>query len=597
MKEVLIVVLAIVMLPLIMLATLLTPGALWNQGTHYNPATDPVPGEAQSLADARMERNGETAEDGSIYSFEQKIYDREVEIAIAVSGPLMDSKKDAIKEIKQRAADEGANKSLTIKNTIDCTVIGASSVGDINLGSGFDTGEGETAIDEDFMDLYDDEAADPEASRAGGYLSDGVTTIFSSRDVSGVTYDVTYLAMYDVDMITAAYSIKEMQMIQTKYGEEPTMGQITVFTLSQMISTAISQIPVIGNIYDFMMLKASEVAQYFVNIDYQKKVRDFAADLKDASDGFYVVVYETNPEGGITFIDEDTGKTILRPSIYFKDISNSAWEDMYEEEEIAFIEDTYKSGGRTPKYADIIREMADNNYKTFYGDNVVLVGVASVTPYYAHQSYNTSEESLYLWYDAYTDEDGVDHEGYRYSEWIKIWETLFPPLIRIVNNNFVMPGGITGGTFVGGVLVGDMKNGWMWPVADHSNITSGVGPRWGRTHFGLDIGIPTGTTVYAAKDGVITWAGWYNENIKYAQAGPGLEDPGAGYGLYIIITHADGTISKYAHLSVIGVSSGHVTAGQAIGLSGDTGYRSGPHLHFEIRDPQGRIVDPELYLP
>ena len=90
-------------------------------------------------------------------------------------------------------------------------------------------------------------------------------------------------------------------------------------------------------------------------------------------------------------------------------------------------------------------------------------------------------------------------------------------------------------------------------------------------HPGVDYGVPVGTPVYAAADGTVVIAGSVS-----------------GYGNAIYINHPDGTQSRYGHLSQIQVSvSTKVTAGQQIGLSGNTGRSTGPHLHFELRSGQG----------
>lgn len=90
-----------------------------------------------------------------------------------------------------------------------------------------------------------------------------------------------------------------------------------------------------------------------------------------------------------------------------------------------------------------------------------------------------------------------------------------------------------------------------------------------KQHRGQDIGIPVGTTVVSAAEGVVSHAG-----------------PMGGFGNAIMVTHSiNGQIftSVYAHLSNIGVSTGqHVGKGQFIGKSGNTGNSTGPHLHFEI---------------
>jgi murein DD-endopeptidase MepM/ murein hydrolase activator NlpD len=94
-------------------------------------------------------------------------------------------------------------------------------------------------------------------------------------------------------------------------------------------------------------------------------------------------------------------------------------------------------------------------------------------------------------------------------------------------------------------------------------------------HNGLDIGVPVGTKVEATMDGNVVYAGWNNQ----------------GYGNLVIV--ANGSYKTYyAHLSSIPVSVGDtVTAGTTIGLSGNTGNSTGPHLHYEIRK-DGVAIDP-----
>lgn len=86
-------------------------------------------------------------------------------------------------------------------------------------------------------------------------------------------------------------------------------------------------------------------------------------------------------------------------------------------------------------------------------------------------------------------------------------------------------------------------------------------------HNGLDFGIPVGTQVKSTMDGNVVYAGWNNQ----------------GYGNLVIVEHGDYK-TYYAHLSSIPVSVGDsVSAGTTIGLSGNTGNSTGPHLHYEIR--------------
>ncbi|MFJ1701847.1 peptidoglycan DD-metalloendopeptidase family protein [Kitasatospora sp. NPDC088346] len=101
-------------------------------------------------------------------------------------------------------------------------------------------------------------------------------------------------------------------------------------------------------------------------------------------------------------------------------------------------------------------------------------------------------------------------------------------------------------------------------------------------HTGVDFVVGTGTSIKAIAAGTVVSAG-----------------NGGAYGNEIVIKHADGKYSQYAHLSSIGVQVGQtVTAGQQIGLSGATGNVSGPHLHFEIRTgpAYGSDIDPVAYL-
>ncbi|MFI1060834.1 LysM peptidoglycan-binding domain-containing M23 family metallopeptidase [Streptomyces spororaveus] len=101
-------------------------------------------------------------------------------------------------------------------------------------------------------------------------------------------------------------------------------------------------------------------------------------------------------------------------------------------------------------------------------------------------------------------------------------------------------------------------------------------------HTGVDFIASMGTTVKAVGAGTVVSAGW-----------------SGSYGNEVVIRHADGKYSQYAHMSQLSVSSGQsVTAGQAIGLSGSTGNSTGPHLHFEIRTTPsyGSDMDPIAYL-
>jgi murein DD-endopeptidase MepM/ murein hydrolase activator NlpD len=99
-------------------------------------------------------------------------------------------------------------------------------------------------------------------------------------------------------------------------------------------------------------------------------------------------------------------------------------------------------------------------------------------------------------------------------------------------------------------------------------------------HTGLDFAAPTGTPIVAAKDGTVVEAGW-----------------AGAYGKTVVVQHADGTKTLYAHLHTIEVGVGQTVAlGQQIGTLGSTGNSTGPHLHFEVIDPAGNWVDPAVWL-
>jgi murein DD-endopeptidase MepM/ murein hydrolase activator NlpD len=121
------------------------------------------------------------------------------------------------------------------------------------------------------------------------------------------------------------------------------------------------------------------------------------------------------------------------------------------------------------------------------------------------------------------------------------------------------------------------SGGWIWPV--NGTLTSPFGYRWGRMHEGIDISVPEGTPVRAAKPGTVILAAYTG-----------------GYGNYTCVDHGGGLSSCYAHQSSYAVSPGdQVAQGEVIGYSGNTGSSTGPHLHFEIR-VNGSAVDPLGYL-
>lgn len=123
-------------------------------------------------------------------------------------------------------------------------------------------------------------------------------------------------------------------------------------------------------------------------------------------------------------------------------------------------------------------------------------------------------------------------------------------------------------------------NGYIWPAK--GTLTSGYGWRWGRMHKGIDIAAPIGTPVYAAASGKVISAGWSS----------------GGYGNLIKIQHADGSLTYYAHNSKILVRTGQIVEqSQQIADMGNTGFSTGPHLHFEIHPSGSGATNPIALLP
>lgn len=94
----------------------------------------------------------------------------------------------------------------------------------------------------------------------------------------------------------------------------------------------------------------------------------------------------------------------------------------------------------------------------------------------------------------------------------------------------------------------------------------------GSGHNGVDFAVRVGTSIYSAGAGIVLGTGDTDTACN-----------GVSYGKWVLIRHANGLTTLYAHLSKIQVSSGEkVTSRQRIGLSGNTGYSTGPHLHFTV---------------
>ena len=139
-----------------------------------------------------------------------------------------------------------------------------------------------------------------------------------------------------------------------------------------------------------------------------------------------------------------------------------------------------------------------------------------------------------------------------------------------------------------GIYAGD----FIWPISGKIILTSEFGMRVDpiigvrRLHDGIDMAIPTGTSVRASATGTVTYVGSMS-----------------GYGNVVIISHGENFSTLYAHLKSFAVKKGQVVKqGQVIAYSDNTGWSTGPHLHFsiykiDINTGKSTPVNPLDYLP
>lgn len=143
------------------------------------------------------------------------------------------------------------------------------------------------------------------------------------------------------------------------------------------------------------------------------------------------------------------------------------------------------------------------------------------------------------------------------------------------------PSGYSYGICSGAAVTGPGGNGWFILPTGSSRVSGWYfrDPR-NPGHIGLDYACRLGDPIYAADNGVVTIAGWHG-----------------GYGILVELNHGNGFVTRYGHFSELAVGCGHaVYQGSLLGYCGNTGWSSGPHLHFEIRH-NGVPQDPQIYLP
>lgn len=187
--------------------------------------------------------------------------------------------------------------------------------------------------------------------------------------------------------------------------------------------------------------------------------------------------------------------------------------------------------------------------------------------------------------------DGIPYMVKKGDSLSKISSNFGVPLEAILDANDLESEVITAGTslFIPGAKMRreDLKKAlgelFIYPIK--GRLTSPFGwrddPFTGvrRHHAAIDLAAPIGTPIKASMDGKISMVG-----------------TNATYGKYVIITHSDGYSTMYAHMNSIGVSKGAaVLQGSVIGEVGNTGYSTGPHLHFGVFK-NGRAINPLDFL-
>jgi len=186
--------------------------------------------------------------------------------------------------------------------------------------------------------------------------------------------------------------------------------------------------------------------------------------------------------------------------------------------------------------------------------------------------------------------DGIPYQIQRGDSLSRISASFNVPLEVILDVNDVKSDNIKPGEtlFIPGARMNDidlrMSLGelFMFPLPGRRFITSNYGMRKDpftgslQFHDGVDFRANTGTTVMAALDGVISVTG---ENWLY--------------GKYIIMSHSNGYKTLYAHLNSFNVKQGdRVARGRKIAETGNTGYSTGPHLHFGMYDRNNKLINP-----
>ena len=115
------------------------------------------------------------------------------------------------------------------------------------------------------------------------------------------------------------------------------------------------------------------------------------------------------------------------------------------------------------------------------------------------------------------------------------------------------------------------------PLNDYEQITSLLKDR--PKHHGMDFKVPEGTEAHSSKDGVVVRVDWNEFNNGHC----------------VEVQYPDGVLARFLHLSKTSVTAGQkITKGTVVGLTGNTGHSTAPHLHYELNQ-NGKVIDPVDY--
>ena len=181
--------------------------------------------------------------------------------------------------------------------------------------------------------------------------------------------------------------------------------------------------------------------------------------------------------------------------------------------------------------------------------------------------------------------------------WLYVWALLVVMGSALLAENLMGPAGSTV-TSVSGVQV--TTEPYVWPVArilngHHVKIVSKFGRRLApethleELHEGVDFGVPEASAIRAARSGKVLFAGFSSAYVSR------MDKTDKNH--LVILRHADGRSTRYVHLNSLRVRPGQVVAaGDLLGTSSDSDEWTEPVVHFEIREANGKALDPIKFL-